>query len=89
MAAEAACFSASEEEEEEDEAAAAAAAASLASISEGSRGSCLGSRSGGCDVAVEDEIGAVCVMPSNRIRTGNEADLIPSMGMEKIRKEIT
>ena len=88
MAAEAACLSASEEEEEEDEAA-AAAAASLASISEGSRGSCLGSRSGGCEVAVEDEIGAVCVMRSSRIRTGNEADLIPSMGIEKSRKEIT
>ena len=52
MAAEAACFSASEEDPEGE-------AASLASISEGSRGSCFGSRSGGCEV-VEDDIGAVC-----------------------------
>ena len=51
MAAVAACFSASED---------AAVAASLAcSTSEGSRGSCLGSSSGGCE-AVEDEIGADC-----------------------------
>ena len=71
MAAEAACFSASDDDEDEEEAAVGgAAAASLASISEGSSGSCFGSRSGGCEVVVEDEMGAVCGW-TNRIRTGN------------------